>query len=511
MNMLRNMATLMLCCGAAAAQPAGLAPVGFTATQDHQNMMDQLGITRLRPGANGNPLGKGHANYDEATALHYGDIPALMTLRNGRPVRNAADWKTRRAEIATDLEREVVGRIPGDVPAVTWSVRAVDHERIGRAAVTAYDLVGHADNTAYPAIKVDIRATLVLPDGAKAPVPVLIMFGRAGFPAPAQPSADELADINATLKQVMADKNPSLRAVFEAHPGWQPQIAPPLFQPVPLNADGDPPNQNQLAADGWGYVLLDPASAQADNGAGLTRGIIGLTNKGQPRKPDDWGALRAWGWAASRTLDYLQSRPEVDARHIGIDGVSRYGKAALVAMAFDTRFAMVLVGSSGEGGAKLHRHDIGEKVENLTDATEYHWMAGNFLKYGAETARFGRKDAGDLPVDGHELVALCAPRLTFISYGIPGVPIPSGDALWQDQAGSYMAAVAAQPAWTIQGAKGLGVSTNWRTEQKPPVNQGLLDGELAWRQHDGGHTDAPNMKWFIQWVDRKIGHVPPEQ
>ena len=174
------------------------------------------------------------------------------------------------------------------------------------------------------------------------------------------------------------------------------------------------------------------------------------------------------------------------------------GKAALVTMAFDTRFAVVLIGSSGEGGAKLHRRNWGEAVENLTGAGEYHWMAGNFLKYGASDAAFGSKDSGDLPVDAHELVALCAPRLTFISYGIP----EKGDANWLDQRGSYMATVAAGPAFRLLGAKDLGTSDDFLTEKMPAVNHGLLDGQLAWRQHDGGHTDAPNIDSFIEWVNK---------
>ena len=125
----------------------------------------------------------------------------------------------------------------------------------------------------------------------------------------------------------------------------------------------------------------------------MTKGIIGLVNQGKPRKPDDWGALRAWAWGAARGLDYLRTDPTVDARKVGIEGVSRFGKAALVAMAFEPRFAMALVGSSGEGGAKLHRRNFGEAVENLTGSGEYHWMAGNFLKYG------GPLTPGDLPVD----------------------------------------------------------------------------------------------------------------
>jgi lysophospholipase L1-like esterase len=261
----------------------------------------------------------------------------------------------------------------------------------------------------------------------------------------------------------------------------------------------------QLIADGWGYATISPASIQADNGAGLTKGIIGLVNKGQRRHPDDWGALRAWAWGASRGLDYLETDKAVDAKKVGIEGVSRFGKAALVTMAYDERFAVVLIGSSGEGGAKLHRRNFGEAVENLTGSGEYHWMAGNFLKYGAEESRFGRKTAADLPVDAHELLALCAPRPTFISYGVP----ERGDARWLDHQGSYMAAVAAQPVFRLLGAKGLGVSDDYMKEKMPPVNVGLLDGQLAWRQHDGGHTDGPNWTYFIPWADRLLNRASP--
>ena len=181
-----------------------------------------------------------------------------------------------------------------------------------------------------------------------------------------------------------------------------------------------------------------PAAFSLTTGPVSPKGVIGLVNKGQPRKPDDWGSLRAWGWGASRGLDYLETDKAVNAKQVGIEGVSRYGKAALVTMAYDTRFAVVLIGSSGEGGAKLHRRNWGEAVENLTGAGEYHWMAGNFLKYGTAESTFGAKTPGDLPVDSHELLALCAPRLTFISYGVP----EKGDAKWLDHQGSFMAAVA---------------------------------------------------------------------
>jgi len=443
-------------------------PVNWTAAEDHQNMMEQLGIRALRPGPSGNETAPNHANYDESNANPFPDLPDPLTLRNGSKVTTPEVWwSERRPEIIEDFEREVYGRVPRNVPKVTWTVTNTVKIVVGSHAAIGKQLIGHVDNAAYPLINVDMQMALVTPADATAPVPVMIMFGRGALP----------------------------QAGGDAGPG----SAGPLG-----STGGDPPATEQLIADGWGYASLSPASVQADNGAGLTRGIIGLVNKGQPRKPDDWGALRAWAWGASRGLDYLETDPAVDSKHVGIEGVSRYGKAALVTMAFDSRFAAVLVGSSGEGGAKLHRRNFGEAVENLTGSGEYHWMAGNFLKYGAADAVFGSKTPGDLPVDAHELIALCAPRLTFISYGVP----EKGDAKWLDQHGSFMATLAAGPVFRLLGARDLGVSGDYRTAQMPPVNEGLLKGQLAWRQHDAGHTDGPNWKYFLVWADKFFGHAP---
>jgi hypothetical protein len=432
--------------------------VNWTAAEDHQNMMDQLGIKALRPGPSGNDSAPNHANYDESEANPFPILPDVLTLKNGKKVTTAEMWRNqRRPEIIEDFEREVIGRVPKDVPKVTWTVANTVNTMVGSHPVIGKELVGQVDNSSYPLIHVEIRMTLVTPAHVPGPVPVMMMFGRGGLP--------------------------------------QGEGAVP--------AGSDPPATQQLIADGWGYATINPTSIQADNGASLTKDIIGLVNKGQPRKPDDWGALRAWAWGAARGLDYLETDKSVDAKHVGIEGVSRFGKAALVTMAFDTRFALVLVGSSGEGGAKLHRRNWGEAVESLTGSGEYHWMAGNFLKYGASEAASGSKNAGDLPVDAHELIALCAPRLTFISYGIP----EQGDARWLDQKGSYMAAVAAGPVFRLLGARDLGTSDDYRTEKMPPVNVGLLDGQLAWRQHDGGHTDGPNWKYFIAWADKFMHHA----
>lgn len=429
---------------------------------DYADMQRQLGITAMRPGPSGNPSAPNAANNDEARANPFTAIPELMALDDGTPVRSARAWARRRVELLETFSHEMYGRVPRRVPAVAWrEVRRVSMRVAGRP-VLGREVVGRVDNRRAPDISVHITLMLVTPADAPGPVPVVIMFRGGGLPG---------------------DPPPPLPAGFR----------PPVPQP-----GDDPPGTEQLIAAGWGYAFLNPSSVQADNGAGLTRGVIGLVNRGARRRPDDWGALRAWAWGASRALDYLATNPSVDASRVAIDGVSRYGKAALVTMAFDTRFALALVASSGAGGAKLLRRTYGEAIENLTGSGEYHWFAGNFLRYGAADARGGRRTALDLPVDAHELLALCAPRRVFVSHGVPD----KGDAHWIDQRGAWMASVAAQPAWRVLGARDLGVQEPWRTVPMPAVNASLLEGDLAWRQHDGGHTDAPNWKHFIAWASR---------
>jgi hypothetical protein len=471
---------------AAAQTPSAPQPQAWTTAEDHADMLARLGIRTLRPGPSGNEQAPNHANYDESLANPFPVLPDPLTRSNGKKVKSARVWwNERRPEIVEDFEREVVGRVPRVTPAVVWSVVETREWQAGSRRVIGRQLVGRVDNASYPAISVEICMTLVTPAEATKPVPVMIMFGGGLLPdasgAPPSPFAGPPGP----------NCRPNANAAQRPAGAGAPPRAP---------ASADPPATEQLIAAGWGYASLSPTTVQADNGAGLTRGIIGLVNKGEPRKPDDWGALRAWAWGASRALDWLATQPSVDGKRVGVEGVSRYGKAALIAMAFDTRFAVVLVGSSGEGGAKLHRRNWGEAVENLTGSGEYHWMAGNFLKYGASDATFGSMNAGDLPVDAHELIALCAPRPVFISYGVP----EQGDAKWLDQQGSYMAAIAAQPVFRLLGVKDLGKSDDYRIEKMPPVGVGLLDGALAWRQHDGGHTDAPNWRYFIPWADRQL-------
>ncbi len=435
--MLRSVLLVVVFVTLSTVSPAQVKPAG---DQDHKNMMEQLGIKTLRPGANPND----QSTFDEATANRW-PLPELMTMKNGKKVTSAKQWPARRAEIAEEFEREVYGRIPKNVPKVTWAVAETTKGELAGVPTITKKLVGHVDNSAYPTLTVDIQASVTTPANAAGPVPVMVEFDA----------------------------------------GWR-------FGKNPLAW------QELLVSKGWGYGTITPASIQAD-GPALTSGIIGLTNKGRPRKPDDWGALRAWQWGVSRLLDYFETDKAVDAKQVGIEGLSRYGKAALVTLAFEPRIAVAFVASSGEGGAKLHRRAFGEIVENLTGSGEYHWMAGNFLKYGASEATFGAKTAGDIPVDAHQLIALGAPRPCFISYGT----IEGGDPNWVDARGSFMAAVAAGPAYRLLGKRDLGTPGNYLTDPMPAVGQ-LIGGELAWRQHSGGHSAAENWPSFVNWASQFI-------
>jgi hypothetical protein len=373
--------------------------------------------------------------------------------------------------------------------------------------VITKQLVGHVDNSSYPQITVDIQVTLTTPANATGPVPVMMVFGggfggfvapgaaRGALPAGRAGAAPGAAGAPGTGAPPGALAGRGLMPPAGAAPGVAGTAAGrglAVGMPGAGRGPTGPTAQQQVLAKGWGYATLNTGSVQADNGAGLTQGIIGLANKGQPRKLDDWGVLRAWAWGASRALDYFETDKAVDARQVGLEGHSRWGKATIVAMAYDRRFAIAYVSSSGEGGAKLHRRDWGEVVENVAGTGEYHWMAGNFLKYA------GPLNWGDLPVDSHELVAMCAPRPVFLSAGKGGYDAEPGGDSWVDAKGTFMAGAAAGPVYKLLGKKDMG------TTVFPPIETPLIDGEVAFRQHSGGHTDAPNWPTFLTFAGRYI-------
>ena len=401
--------------------------------QDHQLMLKELGIDSLRPGPSGNPNDPNAANSDESKVVDY-SLPELLVFKDGSKVTSVSEWEKRRQEIKEDFNAEVYGRFPENIPDVNWKVISRKDSIIGEYPVQVEELLGVVYNSAYPEIEVEIQMTLTLPKNSDKKVPVILKFDwnfPAGFNLP-------------------EEENP-----------WQ----------------------EQLLAQNWGYASLIPTSYQADNGAGLRQGIIGLVNKGEPRKLDDWGTLKAWAWGASRALDYFENHPKVDSKKVAIEGLSRYGKAAMVTMAYDDRFAVGFIGSAGAGGTKILRRNFGEQVENLVSSSQYHWFAPSFIKYG------GPLDVNDLPVDAHHLIALAAPRPVFISSGDPKV-----EGNWMDARGMFLAGVHASPAYEIYDEKGLS-----KTEF-PQVGEFLSEGKLVFRIHEGGHTVVPNWPYVIEFA-----------
>ncbi len=355
---------------------------------DYQQMLEQLNIkqSEKRPGVSGNPKDSNAANRFEEKVNQY-KLPDPLILKSGKKITTPSEWwNKRRPEIVEDFDNEIYGRLPKNIPAVKWEVVSVKDTSIGNYKAKEKILKGVADNSSYPEIKVEIELQVVTPLNATESVPVVMEFGFI------RPFGNAAA-----------------------------------IAPIGLGSAGEPTWKEQLLSRGWGYAIIVPNSIQADNGAGLRNGIIGLVNKGQPRKPDDWGALRAWAWGASKALDYFETDKDVDAKRVAVEGISRYGKAAIVAMAYEPRLSLAFVGSSGAGGVKILRRVFGEQVENLASSGGYHWFCGNFIKYASKL------NPDDLPVDAHQLVALCAPRPLFISSGSPQV-----EGQWVDAKGMFL-------------------------------------------------------------------------
>jgi hypothetical protein len=448
---------------------AALLSQGGNATADHQEMMAKLHITTpLRAGPAGRLSADGsapadYANYDETKATAKSPVPQLLVMNDGRKITTPAMWEQHRKELFEIFDREFYGRLPEAAKniKVTWEVTATTQGMSGNIPTTTRTLVGHVDPTYYPAIKVDIAASVTTPANAAGKVPVIIQWGGGGG---------------------------SARAGAGAGPAWQ----------------------QSAISQGWGYGSLNPGSIQADSGANnqLRQGIIGLINKGEARKVDDWGALRAWAWGAGKLMDFFEKDSLVDAKQVAFEGHSRYGKATLVTLVYEPRIFTGFVSSSGEGGAKLWRHLVGEQVESLAAPSEYHWMTPNFIKYA------GPLTVDDLPGDAHQFIALVAPRPIFTSGGEyvefngsrPGSRW-SGES-WQDTPGTFMATAGASPAWTLLGKKPLSnkalgltfdiVPDPMKAKMPPPLTP-LIDGDIAFRQHDQGHTDAPNWATFIEF------------
>ena len=400
-------------------QTSGSAPghVVLTNQQDRQRMMDILKITSF-------PSGPGAylaSTYDENTANPYPHLPDPLLMNNGTKVTSAAQWRRTSRRDSRNLQSRDLRATSGEHAESDVGSVNTSETTVGR--VRARDQATHRQGRqlGVPGAQRALQRDAEHAEERDAPGPGGPRLRRrrrrrAGCGEPCAPPPAAAPGASGRRKDPVAwptslGAHPAERHAHGA--GGVANVAAggaaraggagAPTSPAPPSAP------EQIYARGWGYATVSTASIQADNGNGLTCGIIGLVNKGQPRKIDDWGVLSAWGWGMSKVLDYLETDKAVDATSVAVHGHSRTGKAALVAMAYDERFANGFISSSGQAGAKLHRRKYGESIENIAALNEYHWMAGNYLKYT------GRWD--QMPVDAHELVALVAPRPVFLSTG----------------------------------------------------------------------------------------------
>ncbi|HLN56226.1 MAG TPA: BACON domain-containing protein [Bacteroidales bacterium] len=377
---------------------------------------------------------------DSARVGNYIPIDLLRTS-SGMPVSSAdAWWKLRRPEIFADVQEHLYGKIPPDsiLPEVTWSVETT-MGGYGSDAYIQKVITGTIDISRYPHVRNRpvISATLRTPQNAVSGVPVIIFFGGFG-------NANELY--------------------------WQ-----------------------RSCPEGWGTCIFNLTLLQPDNGSGLTSYLIGLVNKGNWRKPDDWGTLVAWSWGVSRLIDYFETDKHVNSEIIGLTGHSRYGKATLVTMAYEPRVAIGFPSDAGSLGTKMNRRHWGQDLEHSTGPNEYHWMAGNFFKWAGEKVpgTYLPRKIDDCPVDAHSLLALCAPRPVLINGGT--------NSTWCDPYGIYLTAKYATPVYELLGYKGLIMK-----DLKPIADKAYLDGRIAFRYHTGGHTDAPEWPSFFKFAARNF-------
>jgi hypothetical protein len=396
------------------------------------------------------PFGLWNNYSDRSTGLFPGPDSArvgdytpidLLKMKNGRIITTADEWwNKRRPEIKKDLEEALYGKMPDEkiLPKVTWDVKT---SKVGKGnhAYIQKQITGNIDVSRYPGVrnKPVILATLRIPENVTEPVPVFIFFGGFG----------NAADMY-----------------------W-----------------------DRCNPRGWGVCVFDLTALQPDNGAGLTSYLIGLVNQGNWRRPDDWGTLRVWGWGVSKLIDYFETDKDVNAGILGLNGVSRYGKATLVTMAFEPRLAIAFPGDAGSLGTKLNRRHWGQDLENSVPENEYHWMAGNFFKWAGELIprQYLPRKIENCPVDAHSLLALCAPRPVMMDGGTTST--------WCDPYGVYLTGKYATPVYELLGEKGLVMP-----DPKPKVDKAYIDGKIAYRVHEGGHTDAPEWPSFLEFAARNL-------
>lgn len=236
----------------------------------------------------------------------------------------------------------------------------------------------------------------------------------------------------------------------------------------------------EIISRGYATASFNFNSVDPDKTDGFKDGVRAVFSK-EPLATDAWGALSAWGWGASRVMDYLETDKAIDAKHVAVIGHSRAGKAALWCGAEDQRFAMVISNNSGSGGAALSRGKKGERVAEITKRFPY-WFCANYAKYA------NRED--ELPIDQHELLALIAPRPLYVA--------SATEDEWADPSAEFKSAVLAGPVYRLLGKTGL------ESDTRPAPDQAMTGGGIAYHIRTGKHAiTVSDWQHYLDFADLK--------
>jgi hypothetical protein len=392
-------------------------------------------------------------NYDEAKVPAY-TLPPLLVLNDGAPVRTAADWAKRRAEIRALLESQMFGRAAARPADLTFAVGSIDKAALGGKAVRK--------DVSIKARGLSLHLLLYLPANATGPVPVFVGLGFG-------PNQSVSTDPGITLAGTWV-QNKETKLIE--------------LQPAQEDSRGSAASRWQLDMvldRGFGLATMYYGDVEPDIAGAVKRGIRGTYLKAGQEAPDagDWGAIAAWAWGLSRVADYLATDQDVDVGRMALVGHSRLGKAALWAGAMDTRFGIVISNDSGEGGAAISRRVFGETVADLNNRFP-HWFCGNYTQYGGHE--------GEMPFDSHMLLALIAPRPLYVA--------SAEEDQWADPKGEFLAAVAASEVYGLLGRKGVGTAT------MPPVNEPVGDA-VRYHVRTGKHDiTAYDWQQYLDFADR---------
>ncbi|MGI6573461.1 MAG: acetylxylan esterase [Fermentimonas sp.] len=381
------------------------------------------------------PLSLAAQNYDESKVGSY-TLPPLLTNSQGNKIGTVEEWEQcRRPEIVKLFEDNIYGQLPNDYDSINfrtlWS--GVSFDKKSRFKDVAID-VSRNNRT------LTFHAFLIMPNITDKKFPVFLMINH------------RRGRFNVILQEGYGNEDTL----------W------------PLD---------EIIDAGYAIAGFDTKSVSPDSRHYFADEVIKQLYPEQLNVPNGMRMLGAWGWGASRVIDYLESEPDIDAGKVMVMGFSRSGKAALWCAAQDERVAIAFSNESGHAGAKISRRNFGEMVESITRAAP-HWFVPKYREYADNEEK--------LPVDQHMLLALIAPRGVYVG--------SAAEDLWADPKGQWLALHEAQPVFRLYGFNCT------LPQDMPEVDKQLISLPLGFHNRAGEH-DFTRVDWehYIRFADKFYG------